>query len=73
VASIGGNAVQMPAYWKWLNRITPTTWILYALASNQVLHCACLHAVGYRALSSTAGVVCDIKPCADLIILPAIL
>lgn len=27
----------MPAYWQWLNRITPTTWILYALASNQVL------------------------------------
>lgn len=27
---------QMPAYWQWLNRITPTTWILYALAVNQV-------------------------------------
>ena len=37
------RVLQMPKYWQWLNRITPTTWILYALASNQVPHSACLH------------------------------
>mmetsp|Transcript_4643 Transcript_4643/g.13342 ORF Transcript_4643/g.13342 Transcript_4643/m.13342 type:complete len:1521 (-) Transcript_4643:659-5221(-) len=27
---------EMPVYWKWFNRITPTTWILQALASDQL-------------------------------------
>jgi ABC-2 type transporter len=27
---------QIPVYWKWMNRITPTTWILYALSVSQL-------------------------------------
>ena len=27
---------QIPVYYQWLNRITPTTWILYALTTSQV-------------------------------------
>ena len=54
-ALMGCIVVQMPAYWKWLNRITPTTWILYALASNQVLHRACRSADAFHAPLCSAG------------------
>ncbi len=30
------NFPAMPVYWKWLNRVVPTTWMLYGLASSQL-------------------------------------
>jgi hypothetical protein len=26
----------MPVYWQWLNRISPTTWMLYGLGASQL-------------------------------------
>lgn len=26
----------MPVYWQWMNRLSPTTWILYGLAGSQL-------------------------------------
>lgn len=28
----------MPRGWKWLNRLAPTTWVLYALSASQLGH-----------------------------------
>jgi ABC-type multidrug transport system permease subunit len=27
---------QIPGGWRWMNRIVPTTWVIYALAANQM-------------------------------------
>ena len=32
---------QIPVHYQWVNRITPTTWVLYALSTSQVRSVLC--------------------------------
>ena len=42
VHAIACSYESIPDYWKWMNRISPTTWIIYGLVSDQVRGIRCM-------------------------------